>query len=185
MPNPLQMAPGGPPEAPGQDVQMPAPENALMGDALAPNTMPPGAGPPGMPGMPPQMPAPSHRQTVAALHHFHSIASVLQPIAQDTDLGKSDLKGKIIDASAKLVAERVITPAQAVTQLQSVPEKPFDQKGWVMQKLDETMTAANVILDHHAAAFQGQGDLDDGPDDGDHFKAMSSIGDHYKGFKRG
>lgn len=181
MPNPLQTGQGGPPDAPQGD----APQ---MMQQAPPQQMAP-QGPP----QPQQtaQPAPTHEQTVAALRHFHAIAAVLTPLAKDPDLGKTDVKSKIIDGSTKLVADRIISPAQAVMQLGDVPEKPFDQKGWVMQHLQQTMQAANLILDHYRQANPGDGNWQEEmqsrpiPTGDDHMQMMSGVHDHYKGLSRG
>lgn len=181
MPNPLQTGQGGPPDAPqGGEPQM-------MQQGLQPQMAPQG------PPQPQQMaqPAPTHEQTVAALRHFHAIVDVLRPLIKDPELGKTDVKGKIIDGSTELVAQRIISPAQAVMQLGDVPEKPFDQKQWVVGHYQQAMQAADMVLAHYGAANQGSGDIvadmqqHAPPNPDDHMNHMSSLHDHYKGLGRG
>jgi hypothetical protein len=103
----------------------------------------------------PQAPAPDHGQTVAALRHFHAIKQELQGLWNDPQLGKSDLKSKIIDGATKLVANRIMPPSQAVAQLGNVPSDPAAQKKWVSNHLQQIMLARDAVLDHHRAAFAG------------------------------
>lgn len=98
-----------------------------------------------------QMPAPSHAQTVAALRHFQMIGKELEGLLLNPDLGKADMRSAIIDAVTRLVSERLIAPAQAVTQLGMVPDKPFDQKKAIEAMYRQVMQAESSVLDHHGA----------------------------------
>ena len=55
----------------------------------------------------------------------------LSTLLKNPDLGKADLKSSIIDGTTKLVAERIIPPNDAVTQLATVPDRPFQQREWI------------------------------------------------------
>jgi hypothetical protein len=179
MPNALQST-QGPPDAPQADAQ-PMQQQGLQA--------PPQGGPPQQQLQAP--PRPTRTQVTAALRHFHAIVDSLKPIANDPDLGKTDLKKKIIDGATELVGQKIITPAQAVQQLQDVPEKPFDQKAWVAQHMAAAMQGANYILDHFRASSPGDGNVmaDLGTDHGyksdDHTSHMAALHDHYKGLIRG
>lgn len=144
MANPLETG-AMPPPAPAQDAPV---QNSLQQGA------PPQSAPAG-PGAAPPPPPPSHAQTVAALRHFHAITDEVQHILKDPAVGKSDLKSKIIDGVTKLVSERMISPAQAVVQLSSVPSDPIKQRQWLQTVLQQTVQAANAIVDHHAAGHDG------------------------------
>jgi hypothetical protein len=152
------------------------PTNALMGQ---------GAPQPQPQPQPQQQtaPAPTHLQTVAALRHFDLIERELTGLLADPDLGKADMKSKIIDGATKLVASGVMTPATAVIQLGQVPDRPFDQKVFLEKQLAETVQHANDVLDHHGAAFAGQ-DWN-GPDysTDDHQSIISGLAGHYNGLK--
>jgi hypothetical protein len=132
----------------------------------------------------PQQPAPTHAQAVAALRHFAAIQGVLSSIMRDPALGKSDLKSKIIDGVTSLVAERIMSPATAVSQLADVPSEPFKQKQWLQQHLETSIVASNAVLDHHRAAHAGvpdsQIDMKSGGADShmDDMKAM--MAQHYQ-----
>ena len=109
-----------------------------------------------MPAMQAQAPAPSHQQTVAALRHFQAILGELGTLMKNPDLGKADLKSDVIDGTTKLVADRMVSPAQAIQTLATFPEKPFDQKKWITQHFMQAMQARGMVLAHHAQAFAGQ-----------------------------
>ena len=180
MANPLQLGSGSP-EAPLDDGDAHS-QPQLMGSPM------PAPGGPAAPlqAAAAQPPAPSHDQTVAALRHFHAVEAELQSLAKNPELGKSDIKSAIIDGTTKLVAARILTPAEAVMQLGEVPERPFDQKNWVQQHLMKAMQAQNMVLDHHRAANVRMGDwrTDTAPAtpsaDG-HTDAMKGVMEHYQG----
>lgn len=173
MGNPLQSGLATPP-APN-----PAPpSNALQQDRGAPQ-----AAPQQQQGGPPP---PSHQQTVAALRHFHAIIEEVQGILKDPAVGKSDMKSKIIDGTTKLVSERMLSPAAAVMQLSSVPDDPIKQRQWLQKMLNDTVQAANAVVDHHAAGNDGS--LDWGaesqmkhPHPDEHMDHMAALSRNYGG----
>lgn len=139
------------PPVPNPDAQ----PGALQG---TPGPMPAGAPPAGAPmQVPPQMPAPTHAQTVAALRHFAAIGKQLEIALKDPDLGKADIKSKVIDGMTTLVGSRMISPGQAVSQLSTFPERPFEQKQWLMDHMNQITQARDHILGHHGVAFAGGG----------------------------
>lgn len=145
MPNPLQMgAPPPPPEqagGPANGLQINSPPT--IGTAM------PAAAPAAVPQ---QSPAPpSHEQTVAALRHFDAIKGGLTELLKDPATGRSDVKDKIIDGMAKLVAERMVAAPQAVSQLSQVPSDPVAQRKWLQGMLQQTLQAENGVLDHYGA----------------------------------
>jgi hypothetical protein len=184
MPNALSGTVGGAPPAPNPQPQQ-APQGGMGGNALS-------GAPTGAPGQPQppqqaQAPAPTQQQTIAAMRHFSAIERELTSLLSDPDLGKADLKSKIIDGATKLVSDGILTPAQAVTQLGAVPDGkqsggPFQQKQWVEKNFAQTIQAANAVLDHHGAAFPGQGAdpaAQSTPDD--HQGIMAGLTSHYQG----
>lgn len=159
---------GGPPEAP-----MPA-EGAAQ-----PNPLPQG-------GAQQQAPAPSHAQTVATLRHVNAIQDELEGLLENPNIGKSSIKSAIIDSATKLVANRIITPAQAVQQLGSVPDEPLEQRKWLRQQLMQSVQTQNAILDHHRAAHTGGDEAAHAPYDPEgHMDTMAGVNEHYKGLRRG
>jgi hypothetical protein len=148
----------------------------MAGNALGPATGQ-------QPGHPATPPAPSHQQTVAALRHFAALERELTTLLKDPDLGKSDLKSKIIDGTTGLVAQGYLTPAAAVTELGTVPERPFDQKKWLEQHFVQTIAAANQVLGHHQAAFPGGAPNEEAPSMDGHHDLMQGLASHYQGGK--
>lgn len=159
MPGALQA--GGPPPVPQPQ------QNAALGQG--------GPAPqPGQPQVPQAPPAPTHAQTVAALRHFQAIVSELRTLASNPDLGKSDIRDAFIDGMTKLVADRMVAPPQAVQQLSTIPDKPLDQKKWVMTHMQQTLQARDAVLVHHAAAFAGQ-PAQEAPDADQHMQDISGM----------
>lgn len=140
-----------------------------------------------MPQQPqPQMPqAPSHQETVAALRHFMAIIDELQTLEKNESLGRADCKGEIIDGVTGLVSKRMLSAADAVAQLASVPDQPLAQRKWVMQMMRQTIAAQNNVLAHHAMGNQGTLDWSiekqhqPGSKD-DHMNTMSGLGSKYR-----
>lgn len=146
---------------------------------------------PMMPPMPAQggaegQPAPTHAQTVAALRHFDKIKRELEGLIENPELGKSDMKSQIIDGFARLVADRMMSPAQAVVGLAAVPTEPFQQKKWAQTQLAQAQQAEDVILDHFGAAnphfdggvdhhFGGEMPAGGGDDHMDHMQALMAT----------
>jgi hypothetical protein len=167
-----------PPMLAGQQVQSPMPQQG------APSQQ----GPAMQPGQQ-QAPAPTHTQTVAALRHFNAILGELKGLLQNPDLGKANLKSTIIDGMTKLVAERIIPPAAAVSQLASVPDVPFQQKQWTVNHYAQTVQAAAAVLDHHRQSAMGTGNYDlenalhgDESDPDSHMETMQGMmQQHYAG----
>lgn len=129
---------------------------------------------------PQQMPAPSHNQVVAALRHFGAIQKQLDIALKDPELGKTDVRSRMIDGMTTLVADRIIPPGQAVTQLATFPDRPFEQRLWVQKHLEQTVQAKNAVLSHHAAAFAGGGP-EPTPDADGHMQDMASLHAQYSG----
>jgi hypothetical protein len=168
MQNALSSGPNPPPPE-----QTPDGANALQSAAPQPA---------GAPQAPP--PAPSHAQTVAALRHFHAIQQELDVILKNPDLGKSSVKSQIIDGTTKLVAQRILTAADAVSQLSNVPENPQAQRKWVQTMMMQTYQANEAVLAHRQSAVangtapaEPPGAVDYHPDD--HGSHMSSLLSHY------
>lgn len=137
----------GPPPAPDINSQ-----NALG----APTGAPAPGGAPGQPGQQAAPPVPpSHQQTVAALRHFNAVEQELSSLLTDPDCGKADLKSKIIDGATGLVSKGILTPSDAVSQLGTVPDRPFEQKQWLQTHFAQTVQAADNVLAMHGAAFGG------------------------------
>jgi hypothetical protein len=98
------------------------------------------------------MPAPTHQQTVAGLRHFAAIGKQLEAALKDPDVGKADIKDKVIDGMTQLVADRIMSPAEAVSELAGFPARPFEQKAWLAGHLQKIVQARDLILDHYRAS---------------------------------
>ncbi len=130
------------------------------------------------------MPAPNHQQTVAALKHCDAIERELTVFLVNPDLGKADLRSEFIDGATKLVAEGIMTAAQAVQNLASIPQRPYDQKKWVEQQFLINKNTADAVLAHHQAAFAGQPAHEQTMPVPDHQTIISGLISHYKGLKK-
>lgn len=127
---------------------IPNPEGVSLGVNRTPGNAPAMMGPP---------PAPTHKQVVAGLRHLDAVIGKLTGAAHDPDLGKANLKDKLITGMTSLVSTRLMEPAEAVQTLTTFPERPFEQKGWVMNHLVTAIKARDDLLDHHGEAFAGGG----------------------------
>src|SRR5271166_2044650 len=125
---------GGPPPAPNPTPQQPD-NNAPLSAIASPQKT--GAQPMAaqQPAAPP--PPPTHQQTVAALRHFGAISNEVSSLLKDSDCGKADLKSKVIDGMTSLVSDGIQTPSDAIKTLATFPDKPFEQKQWLMQHLQQ------------------------------------------------
>ena len=174
----------------GSDIP-PAP-NPGSTNALSSGSAPQGAAPSGTnalqggPAAIPQMPgpAPTHAQVVAALRHFDAIGNELKLILEDPNLGKSNLKGKIIDGMTRLVSEQFLQPAEAVSELSKVPSEPLMQMKWAKMMLQQTQNAEQAVLMHHAIGYAGQGPLPT-PDAEGHGDALNAFVGGLKGGQAG
>ena len=184
MANPLQRGnvPPPPPDlsergAQPQSPMGPMPSNPMMvGASLQPN---PAAAP-----QAPVAPAPTHSQTVAGLRHFGALLGELETLRANPNLGKADIKKDIIEGVTKLVADQFMTADKAVAELGTVPERPYEQKMWVMNHLANVMRAAAGMLDHHRAAFPGSLDYAQesamAADPNNHSADMDGLMGHYQ-----
>jgi hypothetical protein len=185
------LSPVGSPTPPPPEMPQGGAQNALAAP-MGPSPMagapmgPVGAqGPPGgvpQGGMPP---APNHQQTVAALRHLGASERELMTLLSDPDCGSADMKSKVIDGVTSLVAEGIATPADAVKELSSFPERPFDQKQWLEQKLQTVDKAKVAILQHHQMGYLGAPPDDTPPNTDNHLQTMSGLQANYSGGKAG
>lgn len=178
MPNAL--ANGGLPPLPDQ--------NGSAGNGLLQGPLPSAAAPAAPAGDAPGPAPPTHEQTVAALRHFSAIKRQLMAILKDPATGRSDVKSKIIDGVTNLVAERMLSAPQAVSQLANVPAEPLEQRKWLQTMMAQAQAAENNILDHYGASsphFGTVADHFDGtkgishPDD--HMGHLAALHANYKG----
>lgn len=132
-----------------------------------------------------QAPPPSAAQTIAAMRHFHQIEMTIEKLMMEPETGKADMKSEVIDAVTRLVANGFMSPAEAVSQLGTFPERPFDQKKWLEQHYMDVISSAEAVLAHHGAAFQGQDIQAEAPAMDKHLGIMSGLMAQYKGGMNG
>lgn len=172
MPGVLDLG-SGPPPAPQPNAGQ-QPGGVLSGGPAMPS-------PPTVPAQGAAPPTPTHGQTVAVLRHMDAIETELAALLKDPAIGKSNMKSKIIDGVTKLVANRILTPGNAVSQLASVPEEPFQQRKWLQMHLMQAVIAKVAVLQHHANAFGGTPEhlIDKTSDPDNHLADMQSVMGHY------
>src|SRR6185437_7091527 len=127
------------------------------------------------------IPAPTNAQTVTALRHFSAIEQELSELMKDPDLGKTDMRSKVIDGMTRLVSEGIVPAAGAVRDLGTFPERPYDQRVWVNQHFMNAVMAQTQVLAHHqAGAMTGQ-DIQPGvePDPADHQQIIADLTKRY------
>jgi hypothetical protein len=110
-----------------------------------------------------------------------AIEKELKAILKDPAVGKSNIKSKITDGVANLVASRIITPGDAVSQLASVPDQPFQQKQWLQKHLVQAVLAKAQVLEDHGKAFGGVHDqlIDKTADPDNHLADIQGAMGHY------
>lgn len=168
---------GGPPPAPNPQPAMPSTAQGMLSapNTGAPPGLlqlrqpyfpgapqptfaaPPAAAPPGGQGpvagaaapQQQQPPPPTYGQALASLRHFSAIHREVHRVLRDPTTGVSNVKPKIVDAIANLVADRILTAAAAVEQLTNVPDRPFDQKQWLIQQAVLADQAEENVLAHY------------------------------------
>jgi hypothetical protein len=172
MPSALSSAMPPAPEMPQQN------SNPSSGPLSAPASS---VGQPGVFAAPQAPPAPTHDQTVATLRHVRYVGQELDGLLKDPDLGRADLKSKIIDGMTRLVSEGIVSPAAAVQQLSQVPSRPFDQKVWLQKLSTMNMQVGATVLAHHASAFAGQPEQPTPNRDGHMNDLKSMMAAHYAG----
>lgn len=146
-----------------------------------------GSGNPLQSGGQPQAAAPippSYEQVVAAMRHTDAVKGELATLLKNPALGRSDVKSAIIDGTTKLVAERFMSPEDAVIQLSKVPSDPIAQRKWLQTMLAQTQQSENAILDHYGAGNPHVGTVadhvkrDHGKRD-DHMMHLRALGANY------
>lgn len=157
------------PQAPQQQ-QMPQPQpqgqNPLA--ALAPQF-----------GQQPQ-PQPTAGQTMAALHRFGEIKFAMRSVMKDSNLGKTNIRPKLLDAASKLLASKVVSLPEIMNAIKGLPDDPFAQKSFVDKLYVNADQAQQLVLQHHAAARTGQ--VQEDPYSADTHQAhMDGLMQHYGG----
>lgn len=125
-------------------------------------------GPQQQPAQAPQ--APTAGQTAAALHHFSEIKSTLKPLLSDPNLGKTNIRPKLLDSMSKLLASRALTLPQVMNAVKALPDDPADQMKFVQKVYQDNDTAQKLVLLQHRSAPQSEDQED--PYSADNHSAM-------------
>lgn len=106
-----------------------------------------------------QQPAPTHAQTVAAMHRFGEIKSALKPVISDPNLGKSNIRPKLLDAASDLLGSKVLSLPEIMNAIKGLPDDPLQQKKFVESIYGNASKAQLAILQQHrGASLQGEPD---------------------------
>jgi hypothetical protein len=110
-----------------------------------------------------------------------AIQHELEALLKDPAVGKTNVKSKIIDGMTKLVANRIVSPGNAVAQLGDVPDEPFQQRKWLQTHLMNAVIAKAGALSHHGKAFGGvpEGQIDKTSSADDHMADMNAVSGMY------
>ena len=135
-----------------------------------------------MQGQPLQKTNITKQQLIAGLHHLNAFQKQFSPILKNPDLGKSNIRPKIFDASATLIGQGIFSVPEVMNGIKDLPDEPLGQKKWLEQKLAGTMMAEKKLISDYIA--QGPGQEPEGPE-----WSMDNHKDHMGGlmgnYKRG
>lgn len=120
-----------------------------------------------------QQPAPTPGQTAAALHHFSEIKSMLKPIMADPNLGKTNIRPKLLDSMSKLLASRALSLPQVMNAVKSLPDDPVEQLKFVQKVYQDNDAAQKLVLMHSRnAANASESPTNEDPYSADNHAAM-------------
>lgn len=130
-------------------------------------------------------PAPTRAQTVAAVHQFGQIKAAMRPLLDDPNLGKANIRPKLLDTMSKLLANKTLTLPEIMKAVKALPENPMEQFNFVKKIYDDNDKAQMLVLGHHAMAPQQQPSAGGPPADewsqDTHADHMSSLVNQYGG----
>lgn len=130
------------------------------------------------PSSQPQQTQITKNQVIAGLHHFNQVIKQLSPILKAPETGKSNIRGKIFDASANLVGEGIATVPEIMNGIKDLPSDPVGQKKW----LEKTLTTAMMAEKKLVSAYIAQGP---GPEPQEPAWNADSHKDHMAGLMAG
>lgn len=122
-------------------------------------------------------PPPTRAQTVAAVHHFGQIKQAMTPIMADPNLGKSNIRPKVMDSFSKLLMSKVLSLPEIMKAVKSLPEDPVEQKKFVDKIYQDNDKAQQMVLQQHAMSPQPD-QADEWSQDG-HANHMASLMKNY------
>lgn len=124
-------------------------------------------------------PVPTRAQTVAAVHHFGQIKQAMNEVMEDPNLGKKNIRPKLLDAMSKLLGSKTLSLPDVMKAIKGLPDDPLGQKQFVDNIYQKNDQAQKVILTNHASAPEGQQQDDWSPDN--HSNHMASLMQGYGG----
>lgn len=127
-----------------------------------------------------RQPAPTHEQVVAVMRYCQAIQDEIDGLLPDPDLGKSDMKPRVIEAAEKLVAAGIFTTADAAALLADFPDVPEEQSSWLRKHQSMATAAMGQVLDDHGAAVAlGLVPADGVPNPARHIEDIRELLAHY------
>ena len=127
---------------------------ASLAQPQAPQAAPqPGVG--GLVQQPQQArPAPTHAQVVAGLHRFHEIEIASQRLLKDPDVGKKNIRPKVLEMGADLIGKRIMTLSELMQGIKDFPgsDDILGQKKWLQRLYQSNVQGQMALLQDHANA---------------------------------
>src|ERR1017187_6903233 len=120
------------------------------------------------------------QQLIAGLHHLNAFQKQFSPLLKNPELGKSNVRPKIFDASAALIGQGIFSVPEVMNGIKDLPDDPLGQKKWLEQNLSGTMMAEKKLVSDYIA--QGPGPEPQGPEwsPDNHTEHMTGLMANYK-----
>ena len=99
-----------------------------------------------MQGQPPQKTSITKQQLIAGLHHLNAFQKQFSPILKNPDLGKSNIRPKIFDASATLIGQGIFSVPEVMNGIKDLPDDPIGQKKWLEKIVTNAMLAEKKLI---------------------------------------
>ena len=141
----------------------------------------PSQGMAGLVQQPPQArPTPTHAQTVAGLHRCHEIEKASQRLLKDPDVGKKNIRPKVLEMGADLIGKKVMTLPELMTGIKDFPssEDALGQKKWLERLYQSNVQGQIALLQDHANAPPEDQPSQWTPDN--HAEHMSALANMYQ-----
>jgi hypothetical protein len=120
------------------------------------------------------------QQVIAGLHHFTAFDKAFSPLLKNPDLGKSNIRPKIFDASASLIGQGIFSVPEVMNGIKDLPDDPLGQKKWLEQKLASTAMAEKKIVSDYIAQGPGQEPQEPAWSPDNHSDHMAGMMANYK-----
>ena len=134
----------------------------------------------GQPQQGQQKPNITKQQVIAGLHHLSAFAKQFSPILKSPEIGKSNIRPKVFDASATLIGQGIFSVPEVMNGIKDLPDDPLGQKKWLEQKLSGVAMAEKKLVSDYIG--QGPGPEPQGPDwsPDNHIEHMTGLMANYK-----